>query len=941
MPPIAPLAPPQRYQPGRCAEELPRPPLALALVASAQLIGRDSELAQLDSFTRDSAVRGGALLVIGDAGIGKTVLLTAAAEAATAAGIRVLRCAGVEFEAAVGFAALHQLLYPLQAELDQLPGPHRRALEVGLGLHEGPAADQLTLANAVRALVVRAAIDRPILLVVDDLHWIDRASALVLGMVARRLHETRVALIAAARTGEDNSFESEGLQEIEVGPLDDHAAAALLSAHFPNLPIRSRHRFLAEAQGNPLALMELPVARSAHHAPGVTRVGRRLHALFTRRIESLPAPARRQLLLAALAGDEPGLPSAILTGAHDTKDLEPAEELRLVRIDPHTRRLCFRHPLIRAAVVELATHEQQRHAHRELAQRFSQDSERRAWHLSHATVDPDEEVAGMLERAATRTQRRGDPVGAIELLLRAAELSPLADQRNRRVMVAAYLGADITGDLAQAQRLIESAARGPAGSLAGVVAATSLMLNGAGDIDTIHHLLVNAIKGAPDPSDADDLAVVEALYVLQAATVFGSRAGLATDFHSALERLGPQPPEFLTLLGSTFMLPSSHALSRVGRLDAAIAGIGEQSDHAYIVRIGIAAIYVDRLAGCRAALEQVLTHGRAGGAITSAIEAFALLGYDGVMTGDWDRVQRITAEGLDLAERHGYRLLGGLLHFHRAYVAAARGDSATAKTLADELIQWAAPNRIGLLLHYAAHAKALAELGRGDFEAAYQHAAGICRPDTVPPHAPHALWMILDLVEAAVRAGRTAEATQHVTDLRAADIASISPRLQLVVAGADALIAPSLTYRDRFERALATPGAERWPFHLARIHLAYGERLRRAKVTVKARHHFTAALEIFTRLDARPWADRARNELRATGFTAVSPATTAPLDSLTPQQREIALLAASGLTNKQIAERLFLSPRTVSTHLYQVFPKLGVTSRAALRDALNPPAASN
>lgn len=880
---------------------------------------------------------GGAMLVVGDAGIGKSVLLTAVAESAAAAGIRVLRSAGVEFEAEVGFAGLHQLLYPLQEDLRQLDSPHRRALGVGLGLSDGPAPDQLTLSNAVRALLVRAAVDAPLLLVVDDLHWIDRASALVLGMVARRLQGTRVGFVAAVRTGEDSFFESEGLHEIEVGPLAEAAAAALLIEHFPELATRTRQRFLAEAQGNPLALLELPGARSAHRAPGVTRVGRRLHTLFARRIESLPAHSRQQLLLAALAGDEPGVSPAILAGAHGATDLDPAEELRLVHIDADTHRLRFRHPLIRAAVVDLATHDQRRRAHQVLAQRFPEDSQRHAWHLSHATADPDEHVAELLERAATRTQRRGDPVGAVGLLLRAAELSPLPDNRNRRVMIAAYLGVDINGDLTEGHRLVEGAERGPGGSLAGAVAAAALMINGGGDIDTIHQLLVNAIKGARDPSDAHDLALVEALYVLQAACVFGSRPGLAADFHAALDRLDPEPPEFLVLLGSTFMLPARLALATIGRLDAAIAGISDQTDHAYVVRIGIAAIYVDRVAGCRAALEQVVAHGRAGGAITSAIEAFVVLGDEGLMTGEWDRVQRMAGDGLELAERHGYTLLGGFLHFQRAYVAAARGDGDTVKTLADELIRWAAPNRVGLVLHYAAHARALAELGRGEYESAYQHAAGICHPDTVPAYAPHTLWVILDLVEAAVRAGRTVEAAQHVSDIVDGGISAISPRLALVVAGAQAVVAAPDSYRDRFEAALATPGADRWPFHQARIQLAFGERLRRAKIKAEARRHLSAALETFDRLGARPWVDRARNELRATGLGA-APATPVPIDALTSQQREIALLAASGLTNKQIGERLFLSPRTVSAHLYQLFPKLGVTSRAALRDALNPPA---
>ncbi|WP_211335980.1 AAA family ATPase [Nocardia pseudobrasiliensis] len=399
-------------------------------MGSVHLIGRDRELAELNAFTTGAGVGGGAMLIVGDAGIGKTVLLTAAAESAVTAGLRVLRCAGVEFEAEVGYAGLHQLLYPLLDDMDRLSGPQRRALEAGLGLRDGSAPDRLTLSNAVRALLICAAIDRSVLLIVDDLHWMDRASAQVLGMVARRLHGIRVGFIAAARTGEDSDFESEGMREIELAPLDDDAATALLTEHFPQLSTRTRRRYLAEAQGNPLALVELPGAHSTHRAPGVTRVGRRLHTLFARRIESLPAESRRQLLLAALAGDEPGAMAAVPVGTQQIEGLEAAEQLGLVRIDIGGPR--FRHPLVCAAVVELATHQQRRRAHRELAEQFSADPDRRAWHLSHAADEPDEHVAELLEHAATRAQRRGDPVGAIGLLLRAAEFSPRSDDRNRR-----------------------------------------------------------------------------------------------------------------------------------------------------------------------------------------------------------------------------------------------------------------------------------------------------------------------------------------------------------------------------------------------------------------------------------------------------------------------------------------------------------------------------
>jgi DNA-binding CsgD family transcriptional regulator len=266
-------------------------------------------------------------------------------------------------------------------------------------------------------------------------------------------------------------------------------------------------------------------------------------------------------------------------------------------------------------------------------------------------------------------------------------------------------------------------------------------------------------------------------------------------------------------------------------------------------------------------------------------------------------------------------------------VAAARGDQATTRVLADQMAGWAAPRGVRSVQNYAWHARALAALGRADFEDAYRQAAAVSPAGVLASHVPHALWLIMDLVEAAVRSGRHADTAAHVAAAQEAGVAGISPRLAMITQGSAALACTEETWGDLFESALATPGADRWPFDQARIQLAYGERLRRVKATAAARAHLAAARDTFERLQARPWAARASSELRATGLSR-GPADAQGLASLTPQQRQIAQLAAAGLTNKQIGERLYLSPRTVATHLHQLFPKLGVTTRAALRDAL-------
>jgi len=331
------------------------------------LIGRDKELAFIGSFVERAATGGGALLMSGDAGVGKTLLLEVAAARAAAVGIRVVRAVGAEFEADVSFAGLNQVMHPLLGELQRLDAAHRQALTVALGLGDGPPPSQLLVANAALALLRQAAVATALLVIVDDLPWLDRASAVVLGFAARRLDGSRVGLIAASRAGEEGFFERAGLPGYELQPLDNAAAMALLEDRFPALAPRVRQRLLAEAQGNPLALLELPVAlddlqrSSAGGMPTVLPLSRRLQAMFAARISDLPAVTFQLLLLAVLSGTgDLRLLEAAGRGDGEIEGLAPAERARLVRIDPSAGRLVFRHPLIRSAVVELSTGDQRR-----------------------------------------------------------------------------------------------------------------------------------------------------------------------------------------------------------------------------------------------------------------------------------------------------------------------------------------------------------------------------------------------------------------------------------------------------------------------------------------------------------------------------------------------------------------------------------------------------
>ncbi|MFD3457612.1 ATP-binding protein [Streptomyces sp. NPDC058691] len=913
--------------------------------AGGALVGRAKELDRIRAFL-GAADRGGALLLSGQAGVGKTVLLNAVAEAASATGTRVLRAAGVEFEADVSYSGLNQLLFPLSETFGDLDDTHQEALRVALGFGSGASPNRLVVSSATLMLLRRLAAPDSLLLIIDDLQWVDRASAAVFGFVARRLGGSRVGFLGAVRQGSETFFNRGGLPEYEVPPLDETSSRALLDARFPNLAERVRRRLLSAAEGNPLALLELPTVLSGQqrmaleNLPAVLPLSQRLQALFVSRVSGLPAATRRLLLLATMdgTGDLGVLHAAARqagSGA-DLEDLAPAEQDQLVTVDEGTRRLVFRHPLIRSAVVDACSSAERRAAHRALAQALAHQPERRAWHLGEASVEPDEEVATLLEQAAHRITARGDALGAVAALIRAADLSPHGSDRARRLAEAAYIGADATGELRGVSELLEDARRADpdlAGSLHSAAAAVYLVINGDGDIDTAHRLLVGAIESGTHQYDAEDNAVVDAVHLLLLLCFFSGRAELWDPFYTALSRLRPEPPALLSAAGKTFSDPARSGAAALDQLEGILGELPEETDPGRIVRVGTAALYLDRLSALREPSWKVVRQGRDGGPVRRHLGALMHLCLDDYLTGRWDECVELAEEGVQLCEDSGYRFFTWYFWYCRAVVAAPRGEDATVGLLTGRINQWAAPRGVGTALHYARHIRTVADLGRGDFTSAYRHATAISPAGTFASHVPHALWVMMDLVEAAVRTDRPAEAAAHVRAIRDNDIAALSTRLALLAGASAALCATDDEESVRlFGEALALPEVEQWPFDLARVRLAHGERLRRARANAEARGQLTLAYDAFAELRAGPWMDRAAKQLRAAGW--VAPRTEAGGKVLTPQEREIADLAASGLSNKQIAERLYLSHRTVGAHLYQIFPKLGITSRAALRDAL-------
>jgi DNA-binding CsgD family transcriptional regulator len=914
---------------------------------AADLAGRDRDLSALRAFVYESSAQGGTMLLRGDPGVGKSALLDAAEEMAATAGMQVARAAGADFED-IGFSALNQLLLPLRGELGRLDEPQRGVLRAALGVSESLTPDLPMVSNAALALLCRAAAHRSLLLIVDDLHRVDRPSAMVLRFIGRCLSGSRVGLLAAERPDGSRVADHEA-PGYEVRPLNEDASTRLVAERFPDLAPGVRRRIVTEALGNPLALLELPAGlsdleRSGRAAlPAVLPLSRRLRQAFSTQVSALPAATRYLLLLAVLDGaGEVSLLGAAAPGQDVINDLVAAEQAGLARVDLATRCVVFSHPLIRSAIRELSWTADVRRGHLALAAQLADQPERRVWHLAEAAIEPDAEVASLLEQAARSMRDRGAVTKAVTALTRAAQLSPQHSDRGRLLAEAACLTTTGTGELSLGRRLLTEArraapehegAQGRDASLHAAVSDACLQLNGAEDIGTIHRQLVAAIgtgHGAPRDGDAPLVTALDTLLTVCAA---GGRPELWEPFDAAVAGLGSDGCPELGLLAGTHGDPARSAIGILGELDAAISGLSGGTGHRRILAVGAAAARTDRLAGCREALRRVAREALEGGAVVQSTSALDLLCDDGFLSGGWNEAWQMAEDSLRASQSHGCSAQAWVARAHLAMIAAARGDDELMRELTDEIVRWAMPRGIALAQMAVHRARCLAALGRGDFEEAYRAAGAISPPGILASHVPDALWTVMDLVESAVRTGRPREARAHVAAARAARIAAISPRLAMLVTASAALAAPADQASGLFEQALDVRGASRWPFEFARVQLAFGEHLRRARANCEARGHLVSAHATFRALDARPWTDRAANELRAakltrtrTGYHRVA--------ALTTQEQQIASLAAAGLTNRQIGQRLFLSPRTVGSHLYRVFPKLGVASRAGLRDAL-------
>jgi DNA-binding CsgD family transcriptional regulator len=908
-----------------------------------RLFGRDSELASIRSFLTSLTGGGSARVLVGEEGSGKTRLLDATARMADTSGYRVLASEGSLPEAEIAFSGLHKLLLPLLDDLSGLSAPHRKALASIFGIEIAPVPTHLVACTAVLSLLTAVSADRPVVLLVDDFHRIDRSTATTLSFVARRLHQSRIGVLATLPTSDSRFSEWIDWPEIPVGRLGRRDAERLLSSVASDLDSSARTALLEQADGNPLALLELlgGVRENPQQSsngfrtvlplslPSSLPSSERLTTAFARPLDELPERTRRALLLIALdqTGDLRSLAQAGLT----LDDLGPAEPAGMIIVELDSCRARFRHPLVRAAVVAKASSAERGRAHRALASR-QDDLERRAFHLAQATIGPDEETASLLERAAEAALVRGESSAATDTLIEAARFSPdPTDQRRRRAR-AAFLAGDLAWSRARRSGLLDAVtgmAGGSPGSLYAAVATAVDSLEQGGNVGAVCGAIRDAVANSPHTWDSSNVELIE---TMNSWILFCWMAGSQEhwqDFFRCLARLEPRVPEPLrTLSIACADTVRAGGLGRT-RVERMLTELHDTDDSNYVLQLNTAAMYLDLLAPGRSAARRLVETGRAGPATLTYIRALGQLCLYDFGAGQWQEAQELADEGVSAAARVENQPMLGMSYYLEALLAGVRGD-------VRESIDWSrrldgVAARLGALglQRFGNHARALAAVGQGDWEQAYLQASELNPAGAFAPYVPHALWVSYDLVESAIRTGRLREGRAHQAAMVAARVPVLSPRLALLTEAAAGLV-DTANWNESFQRALAVPHAEEWPFDFARVQLAYGSRLRRERRAAESRIILHLSLETFERLGAQPWTVRARNELRVAGERVGLEADA----QLTPQEFVVAELAAEGFSNRQIGERLILSPRTVSGHLYRIFPKLGIVSRSALRDAL-------
>src|SRR5215469_12602983 len=916
------------------------------------LRGRGSECGALDRLIE--AVEAGAsqvLVVRGESGVGKTALLDYLA--GHAPGCRVVRAAGVETEMEFAFAGLHQLCAPMLDHLGRLPAPQREALRTAFGISAGPAPNRLFLGLAVLGLLSAVAEERPLACVVDDEQWLDRASAQVLGFVARRLAAEPVGLVFAAR---DPGEELAGLPQMTVQGLEEGDARALLDSVLAGpLDARVRERIIAETRGNPLALLKLrPGLTPGQLAGGFGLPGRMplpgwMEESFRRKLGALPAQTRWLLLLAA--ADPSGDPLLVWRAAErlgiPAQAATPAVEAELVEFGARVR---FRHPLKRSATYRSASLQDRQKVHGALAEATDAelDPDRRAWHRAQAAAGPDEEVAAELERSAGRAQRRGGLCAAAAFLERAALLTPDPAHRAQRMLAAAQVKYR-AGALDAALKLLVVAGAGPLDALR---AAQVEHLRGQIAFDqqrgTIAPRLLLGSARLLDPLDASLAreAHLEALMAAAWAGDLGTPGGVREAAEAALAAPpSPEPPRAADVMLDAIALRFTHGYAAAAptltrALELLLALDSSPGEARRWLRLVGA-----RSASTLIAVElwdfeswQALTAGqvqaaRDTGAFVRLQFALNLLARAHLLAGELAAAAELLDEDRLIADATGNPPVG----IDAMTLAACRGQEPEATALIEATVESATARGVGMLVDFADHARSVLYNGLGRHDAARDAARRAFDRDQLgfgPFIAP-------ELAEAASRTGDDALVRAALDWLSERTRVTPTNWALGIQARLQALLSDGHSAERRYRESIDRLARTRVRTELARAHLLYGEWLRRENRRVDAREPLRAAYQMLDAMGVGGFAGRARRELLATGETVRKRAPQAAGarageagNALTTQEAQVARLACEGLSNPEISTRLFISPRTVQYHLRKVFTKLGISSRGQLHRVL-------
>jgi DNA-binding CsgD family transcriptional regulator len=904
------------------------------------LYGRDAEMRLLSELTvRGLAGDGGAMVLRGEAGIGKTALLRAAQDAAVDQGGRLLSAAGVQSEASVPFAGLHQLLRPVLDRAAGLMPRQKQALFAAFGMAEGVAPEVFAVGLASLELISGLAEERPVILAIDDAQWVDRPSSEVLAFMGRRLGAERAVLLFAVSDGHDTVLNDAGLPELHLGRLDDDAARLLLAARAPGLDPIVRDRFLVEAAGNPLALVELPVGLNLDGSSPQTPAAwlpttRRLERTFLSRISGLPDVTQPMLLIAA-ADDECDVAEIVRAAEHlagipvSVGTLEPAVEAGLVELSGHE--VQFRHPLIRSAVYHGATPSRRLAAHAALVTVLEKHQERRAWHRAAASPGLDDDVALDLEAAALKALDRGAPRAAAEAMRRGALLSHADTHRGRLLLRSAEINFELgAANVARRQLADAKSARLEEGErLRLTLWMEALNEESWFSPERVRNFADVADQLAGAESDGAALAL-RALWPLSIGCWYGNPAQETRDLVvRTARRLQGSDNDPTVLSIAACADPVEEAAWVLGKVTKIAPEALDSPSQQHALGASMTAIWAfDRswpyLCAAVAGLRQQGRLGLLGEALTSQAWAAIHLGKHRLATAVADEASRLSRD----TGRPRWALVADLA---TAALASERGEYETANELIRateaELLSVGAQSILG----FAQFARGRYAIVNNQYSDAFEQLSRVLDPSDVAYHPFVGYWGIADLIEAAARTGRDDEARRHLAHLDALAEKTTAPYLTAMAAYAHPLIAADDEAEPLFQRALQTH-LSNWPFHRARLLLAYGRWLRRQRRLMDARPQLRAAMESFDALGMKAFAEDARAELRASG-EAVARSTPHALDGLTPQELQIARLAASGMTNREIGLQLFLSHRTVGFHLHRIFPKLGITSRGQLHMA--------